>query len=76
MSKLIGVVLLVVGGFLIYQGVSRKDSVAGVASEVGADVANAIDGKARIPEHYYYLIGGGVIAAIGLGALLRGGRAS
>ncbi len=76
MNKIIGLVLLLVGGVLIYQGVSRKDSVAGVAAEVGTDVANAIDGKARIPEHYYYIAGGGVLAVVGLGALLRGGKAS
>lgn len=76
MNKIIGLVLLLIGGALIYQGVSRKDSVAGAASEIGADVANAIDGKARIPEHYYYIAGGGVLAIMGLGVLLRGGKAS
>lgn len=72
MNRIIGIILILVGGFLIYQGVERKDSVAGAASEVGADVANAVDGKGRVPKHYYYLIGGGVIAAVGIGATLRG----
>jgi len=74
MNKIIGIVLILVGGFLIYQGVARKDSVAGAASEVGTDVANAVDGKGRVAKHYYYIIGGGVIAAIGIGATLRGNK--
>ena len=76
MSKIIGIVILIIGGVLIYQGVQRDDSIAGAASEVGTDVANAVDGGSRIPEHYYYIIGGGVIAAVGVGALLRGGSKS
>jgi len=76
MSKIIGIVLILVGGILIYQGVQRDDSIAGVASEIGTDVANAVDGGGRIPKHYYYIVGGGVIAAVGIGALLRGGNKS
>ena len=74
MNKIIGIILILVGGFLIYQGVARKDSVAGAASQVGTDVANAVDGKGRIPKHFYYIIGGGVLAAVGIGATLRGGK--
>ncbi|CAM2926914.1 DUF3185 family protein [Rariglobus hedericola] len=76
MSRIIGIILIVVGGFLIYQGIERKDSVAGAAAEVGTDVANAVDGKGRIPKHFYYIIGGGVIAAVGIGAVVRGGKSS
>lgn len=75
MNKIIGIVLILLGGVLIYQGVGRKDSIAGAAAEVGTDVANAVDGKGRIPKHYYYIIGGSVIAAVGIGALLRGPKA-
>lgn len=74
MNKIIGIILILVGGFLIYQGMARKDSVAGAASQVGTDVANAVDGKGRIPKHFYYIIGGGVLAAVGIGATLRGGK--
>lgn len=72
MNKIIGIVLIFVGGFLIYQGVQRKDSVAGAAAEVGTDVANAVDGKGRVPKHYYYIIGGAVVAAAGLGVAFSG----
>jgi hypothetical protein len=76
MNKIIGIILVLLGGVLVYQGLQRDDSIVGVASEVGTDVANAVDGKGRIPEHYYYIIGGGVIAAVGVGVLMRGGKKS
>lgn len=72
MNKIIGIVLLVVGGALVYQGLQRKDSLVGAASEVGVDIANAVDGDTRIPKHYYYIGGGGLLAALGLGVLLGG----
>lgn len=75
MNKIIGIILVVVGGALIYQGLQRKDSLVGVASEVGSDIANAVDGDARIPKHYYYIGGGGLVAALGLGVVLGGRRA-
>ncbi|MET0262974.1 MAG: DUF3185 family protein [Rariglobus sp.] len=74
MSRIIGIILIVVGGFLIYKGVVRKDSLAGEAAETGTKIANKIDGGARVPEHYYYLIGGGILAAVGIGATVRGGK--
>lgn len=74
MSKIIGIILIVVGGFLIYKGVARKDSLAGEAAEAGTSIANKVDGGARVPEHYYYLIGGGILAAVGIGATVRGGK--
>jgi Protein of unknown function (DUF3185) len=76
MNKIIGIVLIVVGGLLVFQGINRKDSVAGKAAEVGTDVANAVDGGGRIPKHIYWIVGGGVVAAVGVGAMLRGGSKS
>jgi len=76
MNKIIGIILILVGGFLIYKGVERKDSIVGGAAQVGSDVANKVDGGSRIPEHYYYIIGGAVVAAAGLGMAARGGPKS
>ena len=74
MNKIIGLILIICGGVLIYQGVQRKDSLAGAASKIGTDVANAVDGEGRIPKHYYYIIGGSILAAAGLGVALRGSK--
>ena len=76
MNRIIGLILILAGGALLYQGVNRKDSIAGAASEVGTDIANAVDGGGRVPEHLYYIIGGGVVAAVGVGMMLRGGKKS
>ncbi len=76
MNKIIGIILIVVGGFLIFKGATRKDSLAGGVAEVSADVANKVDGGGRIPEHYYYIIGGVVVAAAGLGMAMRGSSKS
>jgi hypothetical protein len=76
MSKIIGIILIVVGGFLIYKGAVRKDSLVGGLDEAGTSVANKVDGGGRVPEHYYYLIGGGILVAVGIGATLGGRKAT
>ncbi len=74
MSKIIGIILILVGGFLIYKGAMRKDSLAGGLAETSSEVANKIDGGSRVPNHYYYLIGGGILVAVGIGATAGGKR--
>lgn len=76
MNKIIGVILILVGGFLLYKGAVRSDSLAGELDEAGSKLANRIDGKSRIPEHYYYLVGGGILAAVGIGVAVGGRRSS
>lgn len=75
MNKIIGIILILVGGFLIYKGATRNDSLAGELDEAGSSIANKVDGGSRVPEHYYYLIGGGILAAVGIGVTLTGRRA-
>jgi len=76
MNKIIGIILILCGGFLIYKGSERKDSIAGSVEKVSNDVANKVDGGSRIPDHTYYIIGGAVVAVVGLGMVLRGGSKS
>ncbi|MBL9207261.1 MAG: DUF3185 family protein [Opitutaceae bacterium] len=71
MSKLLGIVLIAVGGYLFYVGWQRKESLAGGAAELSAKVANKVDGGARLPEHLFYLVGGGVLALVGVGLALK-----
>ena len=71
MNKLIGIVLIVVGGFLFFQGWQRKDSLAGGAAEVGTKVANAVDGGTRTPKHVVYMVGGGILALVGVGVAMK-----
>ena len=75
MKNIIGIVLIALGIFLFVQGLNRKDSLAGAASEATTEVANAVDGGARQPKHVVYMVAGGVIALIGIGVIARKPRA-
>jgi hypothetical protein len=70
-NKLIGLVLLIAGIAACYVGWQRRESLAGGAAELGTKLANKVDGGARVPEHMYYLVGGGMAALIGAGLLLK-----
>lgn len=74
MKNVIGIILIALGIFLFVQGLNRKDSLAGAAATVGTEVANKVDGGTRTPRHVVYMVGGGVLAVIGLVTLVRGGR--
>lgn len=75
MKNIIGIVLIALGVFLFVQGLNRKDSLVGAASSVGTEVANKVDGGTRTPKHVLFMVGGGVIAIVGLGTLFRSSRA-
>lgn len=72
MSKtLIAVVLIALGGTLLYLGNQRKESLAGAAQALGRDVASAVDGKARVTDQTLYFVGGGALVLVGLVVALR-----
>jgi hypothetical protein len=71
MNKALGLVLIVVGGVLLYQGWSRKESLAGEAAQLSTKVANKVDGGTRVPQYLYYITGGAVLAVAGAGLVLR-----
>ena len=75
MKNIIGIILIALGIFLFVQGLNRQDSVAGAAASVGTDVANAVDGGSRQPKHIMYMVGGGVLAIIGVVVMVRKPRA-
>ena len=64
MSKIIGLVLLVIGAVLIYYGIQAGDSLASNVKEV-------VDGTPTDETMKYY-IGGAISAAIGVGLILYG----
>lgn len=75
MKNIIGIVLIALGIFLFVQGLNRKDSLVGAASSAGTQVANAVDGGARQPKHVIYMVGGGVLAIIGIAVMVKKPRA-
>jgi hypothetical protein len=71
MKYLIAFILIAVGGYLIYLGYRRAESVAGIAERTGKDIANAFDGKTRQPGHLYYYAGGGALILAGAFVAVR-----
>ena len=73
MKIIIGLVLIIAGVALFFQGLNRKDSLVGRAAEAGTSIANSVDGGARQPKHVMYMIGGGVLVLVGIGVMSRRG---
>jgi hypothetical protein len=76
MKRLIGIILIIVGAYLFFMGVSRRNSFAGRVDTATANVSNSVDasGGTSTPTHVFYMIGGGVLVVIG--AVTALGRAS
>jgi hypothetical protein len=67
MSRVLGLVIFVVGVILLVFGISASDSV-------GSDISRFFTGKPT-DKAIWMLIGGVVAAALGLAGTLRGSRA-
>ena len=65
LRRIIGLILICVGAWLLIRGWQRKDSLLGSISETGTKIANRFDGGARTPKHMMYMVGGGLIIACG-----------
>lgn len=73
MKKIIGIVLILGGGWLVYTGHSRAESIAGKAESGVVQLQNEIDGKSRVAEHVWFYAGGGVLIVAGAWLVLRKG---
>lgn len=71
MNKIIGIILIIVGGFLIYKGVNRQDSLAGKMNSTGDSIANSVDGGTRTPTHTVWIVGGSALVLVGLVVSVR-----
>jgi hypothetical protein len=63
--KFIGIAIFLAGAVLLYEGISRQNSVVGQAATAATDVANSVDGGTRTPLHVTYIVGGGALMAVG-----------
>lgn len=71
MTRILGVVLLLAGGWLVFTGHNRAGSVAGKAQTNIAELKSEIDGKTRVPEHFWYYAGGAVLVLAGGWIVMR-----
>ncbi len=74
MKNIIGIILIIAGIFVFVQGLNRKDSIAGQGEKLGNNIANAVDGGARAPNHVWMMVGGGALVLVGVGAMARRSR--
>jgi hypothetical protein len=71
MSKLLALVLLIGGSWLIYTGHSQAESLLGRTKSGLVSLQNDIDGKGRVPQPYLYYSGGAVLLLAGTALLFR-----
>jgi hypothetical protein len=71
MKTIIAFVLIIAGVGLFFQGINRKDSIAGQAASAGTSIANAVDGGARQPKHILMMVAGGALVLVGIGVAAR-----
>jgi hypothetical protein len=71
MKTIIGIVLIIAGIALFFQGLNRKDSIVGRAATAGTTIANTLDGGARTPRHVAYMVGGGALVLVGVIVMAR-----
>lgn len=74
MKTILAIVLIIAGVAVFAQGLNRKDTLAGQASEASANIQNAFDGGARQPRHVVYMVVGGVLVLAGIGLAARRNR--
>lgn len=76
MKIILGLVLIVAGIALFFQGLNRRDSFVGRAASAGTSIANSVDGGARTPKHVAYMVGGGALVLVGIGVMARRGTSA
>lgn len=61
MIRILGVVIIFIGGWLVYTGHRRAESLAGKTQTGLVQLKNEIDGKTRVADHYWYYAGGAIL---------------
>jgi len=64
--KILGIIVLLAGGALLYQGINRQNSLVGEAATATTNVAKSVDGGTRTPQHVIYIVSGGILMAVGV----------
>jgi hypothetical protein len=73
-TKIIGIVLILIGAYVCYLGNQRHDSVAGGIDTASTKVANTFGGEGHVADSTWYYVGGGALIVVGAVGLLRSSR--
>jgi hypothetical protein len=71
MNRILGIILVLAGAYLLSVGISRRNSFVGHVDTAAANVANSVNGNTSAPTHVVYLVGGGLLVVLGAGIGLR-----
>ncbi len=74
MKILVAIVLIGAGVWVFHTGWLQRDSLKGKTQSVLAGMASHVEGSRQLPEHTWFMIGGGAIALVGAGLLFLGKR--
>jgi len=69
MPKLVSILAVLAGIWLVYSGYERQHSLAGSADDTMSRLGQRIDGAGRTPTHIWYYAAGAVLLAGGLAGL-------
>lgn len=61
MKAILALILIVLGGWLIYSGWQRRESLAGKTEAKLAELGRKLDGESHAPDYFWQLAGGGVL---------------
>ena len=71
MKTILAIILIIAGVGIFFQGLNRRESIAGAADKMGTSVANTVDGGVRQPRHVVMMVTGGALVLIGIGIAAR-----
>ncbi len=76
MKKIIGILLIIAGAIIGYEGYKRNDALQGQLESSVTKLASKLDGKTRLPEYTWFYVGGGVLLIAGIVAFSSSGKSS
>ncbi|MGH7997161.1 MAG: DUF3185 family protein [Opitutaceae bacterium] len=71
MYRILGIVIILIGAYLIYLGVNRSHSLAGKMDSAAASVSNSISGNQHQTTQTVEWVAGGVLVIVGLAVASR-----
>jgi hypothetical protein len=71
MTKIIALLLIVVGAGLVWHGFQVRDSLKGKAQDISSDVQKSWNGDMKITDATWFMVGGGVLVVAGAAAVLK-----
>jgi hypothetical protein len=71
MKTILAIILIIAGVGVFFQGLNRRETVAGQLDAAGSSIANEVDGGARQPRHVVMMVVGGALVLVGIGVATR-----